>query len=214
MTDPKNVVLKLFRPFQIAKAELEKAQANFDKVASEFQAFLGSHPSAAVFVQSPKPNPHNYGTLTYYEPNTHVLTNKEGKTINVRYRLDPEDGEQLYPKEQLEKLGPNYLEDDLRQRFPEKPIALNIVAHIANSDDILDDATVPYKSTTFVPVGKVVINKVMDFNDIRQQEIAFSPTPDLGGIKGITASKDPLIQTRKGVYLISSEQRRHEVRVE
>ncbi|KAI0440593.1 catalase-like domain-containing protein [Xylaria telfairii] len=218
--------LKIFRAFQVAKSELEKAKAgggdyskeqkNFDKVAPEFQAFLGSHPSAAVFVQSPKPNPLNYGTLTYYEPNTHVLTNKEGKTINVRYRLDPEDGEHLYPndKDQLDKLGSNYLEDDLRQRFPEKPIVLNIVAHIANSDDILDDATVPYKSTTFVPVGKVVINKVMDFNDIRQQEIAFSPTPDLGGIKGITASKDPLIQTRKGVYWISAEQRRHEVRLE
>ncbi|KAJ2970904.1 hypothetical protein NUW58_g9559 [Xylaria curta] len=212
--------LKIFREFGIAKSELEKAKAgggdyskqekNFGEVATRFQAFLAGHPSANVFVNGPKPNPIDFGTLTYYEPNTHVLTNSTGKTVNVRYRLDPEAGEQLYPPEELSKLGRDYLEDDLRKRFPQKPIAFNIVAHIADPDDVLDDATVPYKSTTFVPVGRVVINKVSDFNNIKQQHISFSPSPDTGGIRGIVPSKDPLIQTRKGVYLISSEQRKHE----
>ena len=218
--------LQVFRAFQTTKAAFDKAKAvggdtvkeatDFKAAATPFQAFLASHPSAATFVNSPKPNPFNYGTITYYQPNTHVLTNKDGKVTNVRYRLDPEDGEHIYANDplKLKALGRSYLEDDLQQRFPSKPIVFTIQAHIANSDDVLDDATIPYKSTTFVPVGKLVINKVSNDNVAKQQQIAFSPTPDLCGVSGIAASKDPLIQVRKGVYCISADQRRHEKQVE
>ncbi|KAF2128707.1 heme-dependent catalase [Dothidotthia symphoricarpi CBS 119687] len=214
--------LQVFRAFNIAQALLSKAQAgggdsskeaeSFKKAGVAFQTFLGGHPSAAKFVTSPKPNPFNYGTITYYEPNTHVLTNKDGKATNIRYRLDPADGEHFYPNdpEQLKSLGPNYLENDLQQRFPDKPIIFTIQAHIANPDDVLDDATIPYKSTTFVPIGKLKINKVAEDNAATQQQIAFSPTPEKGGIKGIKSSEDPLIQIRQKVYWISADQRKHE----
>lgn len=218
--------LQVFRAFQTTKAALDKAKAAggdaskevaaFKAAAGPFQAFLASHPSATTFVNSPKPNPLNYGTITYYEPNTHVLTNAEGKITNVRYRLDPEDGDHLYPNDpaELKKLDQSYLEEDLHERFPQKPIVFTIQAHIADADDVLDDATIPYKSTTFVPVGKLCIDKVSEDNVAKQQEIAFSPTPDKGGVEGIAASKDPLIQARKGVYWISADQRRHEKQVE
>lgn len=144
------------------------------------------------------------------------MTNAEGKVTNVRYRLDPADGDHLYPNDpiELKKLDQSYLEKDLQELFPKEPIIFTIQAHIANDDDVLDDATVPYKSTTWVPVGKLVIDKVTRDNVAKQQEIAFSPTPDRGGIKGISASKDPLIRVRKGVYWISADQRRHEKQVE
>ncbi|KAF1926453.1 heme-dependent catalase [Didymella exigua CBS 183.55] len=218
--------LQVFRAFQTTKAALDKVKAMggdtsneaaaFGAAAGPFQAFLASHPSAATFVQSPKPNPLTYGHITYYEPNTHVLTNAEGKVANVRYRLDPADGDHLHPNDPLElkKLDHSYLEEDLHERFPEKPIVFTIQAHVAAESDVLDDATVPYKSTTWVPVGKLVIDRVTEDNVAKQQQIAFSPRPDLGGIKGITASEDPLIWARKEVYHISAEQRRHETQVE
>ncbi|KAK7397656.1 hypothetical protein QQX98_012982 [Neonectria punicea] len=222
--------LKVFGAQGAAASTLEKAKAaggdysteqkTFDQANAEFGAFLKVHEAAFKFVSSSKPNPYNYGTITYYEPNTHILTNKDGKTTNVRYRLVPADGEHLYPKdtdqdkENLQKLGPNYLEDDLQQRFPGKPIVFTIQAHIADPNDILDDATIPYKSINFLPIGKLVINKVSDDNAAKQKQIAFSPTPEKGGIKGIKSSKDPLIQARKGVYWISSDQRRHEKQTE
>lgn len=217
--------LKVFTAVQVAKKLLDEAKAKggdyskqqdaFNKAATVFGGFLAGHPPAAAFVQSPKPNPYNYGTITYWEPNTHVLVNSEGKTTNVRYRLDPADGEHLYPNdENLKKLGQSYLEDDLQQRFPGKPIVLTIQAHIADQNDNLEDATVPYKSTTFIPVGKIEINKVVGDNAAQQQQIAFSPRPENGGIRGITSSNDPLIQVRDGVYWISADQRRHEKQTE
>ncbi|KAM0275866.1 hypothetical protein ACHAQH_007338 [Verticillium albo-atrum] len=217
--------LQLFGSFTSAQAILEKAEqsgkdisneeAAFQKTAAPFSAFLQRHPSAAVFVKSPKPNPYTYGTMTYFEPNTHVLTNAKGQTTNVRYRLDPAAGEHLYPnttpehKKIISRLPASYLEDDLRQRFPEMPIVFTIQAHIADASDVLDDATIPYKSTTFVPVGRLEINKVSEDNDNKQQQIAFSPTPEEGGVDGIRSSKDPLIQARKGAYWISAGQRRN-----
>ena len=195
--------------------DYSKEQDNFNKAQAAFGTFLASHPSAAKFVNSAKPNPFNYGTLTYYEPNTHVLTNQDGIITNVRYRLDPADGDHLYTDpEQLKTLGQNYLEDDLKQRLPERPILFTIQAHVADPDDILDDATIPYKSTKFVSVGQLDICKVAEDNVAKQQQIAFSPTPDKGGIEGIASSKDPLIQVRKGVYWISADQRRHEKQTE
>jgi catalase len=215
------VFLKVFGAVSYHQKLLEEAKKKggdhskeleeFNKAQAAFKAFLAHVPSAAVFVTGERPNPHNYGTITYYQPNTHVLTNKDGKITNVRYRLDPADGDHLYKDpEELKKLADSYLEDDLQQRFPGEPIVFTIQAQIANPDDVLDDATIRYKSTTFVPVGKLELNKVADDNAAQQQQIAFSPVPDRGGIKGIACSKDPLIQARKGVYYISSEQRRHE----
>ncbi|KAM0345623.1 hypothetical protein ACHAPU_006276 [Fusarium lateritium] len=224
--------LKLFgadgrAEFMLKKAkagggDTTKEQKGYDDAHTAFLSFLGKPENrpAAIFVGSEKPNPHNYGTITYYEPNTHILTNKGGKVTNVRYRLDPVDGVHLYSnktpedKQKLSQLGNNYLEDDLQQRFPAKPIVFTIQAHVAGPDDVLDDATKPYKSTTFIPVGKLVINKVSDDNVAKQQQIAFSPNPEKGGIKGIKSSNDPLIQARKGVYWISADQRRHEKQVE
>ncbi|KAK2728199.1 catalase domain protein [Colletotrichum kahawae] len=162
-------------------ADTSKEEAAVQSAQAIFFPFLQTHPSAEKFANGFGPNPHNYGTLQYYEPNTHILTNADGNVVN---------------------------------RFPEKPIVFTIKAHIADPSDVLDDATVPYKSTTYVPVGTLEINKVSDDNAERQQQIAFSPTPEKGGIQGIMSSDDPLIQTRKGVYWISVDQRRNEKQTE
>lgn len=212
----------MFKKAQAAGGDFSKEKNDYDQAHAAFASFLGTpdHKSALVFVQSEKPNPHNYGTITYYEPNTHVLTNKDGEVTNVRYRLVPVDGEHLYPnktpedKQALAKLGNDYLEDDLRERFPSKPLVLTIQAHIAGPDDVLDDATKPYTSKEYVTVGRLEINKVSDDNAAQQQHIAFHPNPEKGGIEGIKSSNDPLIQARKGVYYISSDQRRHETQLE
>lgn len=217
--------LQLFGAFEFSRVQLNTAKAaggdmskqqeSFNKAQKDFGGFLASHESAARFANSPKPNPFNYGTITYYEPNTHVLTNKDGKVTNIRYRLVPQDGDHLYTDaDQVKKLAKNYLNDDLRQRFPQKPVVLTLQAHIADPGDVLDDATSAYKSATFVTVGKLEFNKVMDNNAANQQQIAFSPRPEEGGITGIASSNDPLIQTRRAVYQISASQRRNDVQKE
>lgn len=193
-----------------------KEQENYSQAERDFKAFLASHPSAATFALAPKPNPFNYGTITYYQVNTHVLTNADGKVTNVRYRLEPEDGHHLYnnDSEEFKKLRSDYLENDLKERFPGKPIKFTVLAHVANSDDVLDDATIQYKSSTFIPVGKLEINKIADDNTAKQKELAFDSEPESGGIKGIESSADPLIRVRKGVYWISADQRRKEEQTE
>lgn len=193
----------------IAKAQkLPNAEANLMKFAS-------TRPKTVEFLTAPKPNPHNYGTITYYQPNTHILTNKEGRATPVRYQLRPRDGQQLYDDKDLAGLPASYLHEDLLSRFPAKPIVLDLFAHIADPTDDLNDACKLYASTTFVPMGTITFNGVTKDNAAEQQQIAFSPTPEKGGpVPGIKSSGDPLIQARKGVYWISADQRRHEKRTE
>jgi catalase len=134
--------LKLFAADGYTEAQLKKAKARGGGYSKEQKAYDDAHfaflgfltkpeqKSALQFVTSDKPNSHTYGTITYYQPNTHVLTNEDGKVTNVRYRLDPDVGEHLYPnktpedKEKLVKLSNGYLEDDLNQRFCRKVYSL------------------------------------------------------------------------------------------
>lgn len=217
--------LQLFRGSAIARAvaaqnpDSAKAKEDRDKANTAFGGFLATHPSANKFATDTKPNPKTYGTLTYYQPNTHVLTNQKGNVSNVRYRLIPAAGQQLITeKAELDALSPTYLEDDLRDNLAKTPIVFTLQAHVADPSDTLDDATIAYKSTTFVPVGTLKITKIAGQNPAEQQQmqqqIAFSPRPDGSGIKGIASSNDPLIQIRMGVYAISAQQHRTEKQVE
>ena len=144
--------------------------------------------------------------MTYYQPNTHVLVNSAGQRTNVRSRLLSVAGDQLLQADQSVAAPKNYLEDELQRRLPGRPIVFMLVAHIADPDGVLDDAIVPYKSTTLVPMGTIKIESIMDDNAARQQQIAFNPIPS--GVPSIEPSADPLIQARKGVCYISSVGRR------
>jgi hypothetical protein len=66
-------------------------------------------------------------------------------------------------------------------------------AHIADTVDVLDDTTIPYKSESSVLTGKVEINRMSDDNSANQQQFAFSRTPDKGRIKGIASSNDSFL---------------------
>ncbi|OAA34112.1 catalase [Metarhizium rileyi] len=209
--------LQLFSAVNVAKKQLQdaidrggdtsKETRDLDHANQVFETWLKTQDSAKRFVESPSPNPFNYGTITYYQPNTHILSNANGDITHVRYRLDPVDGEHLFPDGEAPS-DPNYLEDDLLERFPGKSILFDVQAHIADADDIVDDATIPYKSTKWVPVGTIEIDRITKDNENKQQHIAFSPQPESGGVQGISSSEDPLIGTRKGVYYISAKQRR------
>lgn len=178
----------------------------------KLKQFLGTHPSALGFVTAPKPQPHSYGTLKYYGVNTHVLTNAEGKTTNIRYRFVPKDGEHLYTQAEAEAKAPDYLNDELKERLPSRPVVLTLEAQVALDDDVLDDATINYKSTNFVALGDLTLNAISEENVAKQKDIIFSPVPK--GVEGVGPSADPLIQIRYGVYNESGRQRRSEDQVE
>jgi catalase len=141
----------LFKKAKAGGGDSSNEEKHYKQAHEAFFSFISKpeHKPAAVFVQSERPNTHNYGTITYYEPNAHILTNKDGKVMNIRYRLDLVKGENFYPKktpkdkQKLAQLKNNYLKDNLQQRFLGRLIVLTIQAHIAGPDiDVCEDRVI------------------------------------------------------------------------
>src|SRR5215831_3384399 len=58
------------------------------------EAFLGAHPAALAYVQTPKSVPTSFFKESFYAVNAHRFTNAEGVSRHGRYRILPEGGNQ------------------------------------------------------------------------------------------------------------------------
>src|SRR5439155_9219858 len=80
------------------------------------EKFLGAHPAAKAFAEAPKPPPVSYATLAYFGINTFKFTNAGGVVTLGRYQLQPVAGKKFLAKEQVSKMGPDYLIDEIGER--------------------------------------------------------------------------------------------------
>ena len=170
------------------------------------EQFLGSHPAALAFVQTPKPSPSSLARESYYGVTAFAFTNGEGHTRFGRYRILPELGNDHLSEDQAAKLKENYLYDELAERISKGPVRFRIVAQIANAEDTVDDATVHWpESRKLVELGTVELSQVVPDTLAQQKHIIFDPIPRVDGIE---PSADPLLELRAAVYLLSGRRRR------
>jgi catalase len=174
--------------------------------ASPFGAFLGSHPAALAFVQTPKPPPVSFATETYFGVTAFRFTNADGVSKYGRYRIIPAAGNEHLDAATAAAKGPNYLFDDIKERVSESPVEYKIVVQVANEGDVVDDATIHWpEDRALVDLGTLSITAPVGDNDREQKQIIFDPVPRL---EGIEPSDDPLLELRAAVYLISGRRRR------
>ena len=170
------------------------------------EQFLGSHPAALAFVQTPKPSPSSLARESYYGVTAFAFTNAEGHTSFGRYRILPELGNDFLTQDQVAPLKENYLYDELAERISKGPVRFRIVAQIANAEDTVDDATVHWpESRKLVELGTVELSQVVPDTLAQQKHIIFDPIPRVDGIE---PSADPLLELRAAVYLLSGRRRR------
>src|SRR5579863_696 len=125
---------------------------------SPIEKFLGAHPKALVFVQTPKPAPVSFATESFFGVTAMRFTNGEGVTRFGRYRIVPEAGGAHLDDAAAAKKGPNFLFDELAERIGKGPVAFHIVVQLANDGDVSDDATVHWpEDRTLHPFGTVVL---------------------------------------------------------
>lgn len=170
------------------------------------EQFLGSHPAALAFVQTPKPFPTSLARETYFAVTAFAFTNAAGQTRFGRYRILPELGNDFLTAEQAAKLPENYHYDEIRERVAKQPIRFRIVVQLADAADTVDDATVHWpESREQVDLGTVELTQVMPDSLDQQQHIIFDPIPRVDGIE---PSADPLLELRAAIYLLSGRRRR------
>jgi catalase len=170
------------------------------------ERFLGSHPAALAFVQTPKPFPSSLARETYFGVTAFAFTNAADQKRFGRYRIVPEQGNDFLTDQQVAELPANYHFDELAGRVAKGPIRFKIVVQVAEPNDITDDATGHWPdSRQIVNFGTLELTNVLRDSVAQQQHIIFDPIPRVDGIE---PSADPLLELRAAAYLLSGRQRR------
>lgn len=170
------------------------------------EQFLGSHPAALAFVQTPKPFPSSFGTETYFGVTAFAFTNASGQTQLGRYRIVPEEGNHYLSDEQASGIPANYHFDEILQRVASAPVRFKILVQLAKPGDQTDDATVHWPADReLFELGMLELTEQVANNPAEQKQIIFDPIPR---VDGIAPSADPLLELRAAIYLISGRRRR------
>jgi catalase len=171
-------------------------------------SFLEATPSAAAFVQAPKPSPASFATEKYFGVNAFTLVSKDGERTSVRYRIVPEAGVQTLSEEEVKGKSETYLFDEIPERLLADSVRFKLLAQVAQAGDPTDDATKHWpEEREVVELGTVKLEQVLDEEESGKLEkyVIFDPIPR---VQGVEASDDPLLDVRAAVYLISGKGRR------
>jgi len=174
-------------------------------IAGELGPFLGTHPAALASVQAPKPTPASFAREKYWAVNAMRFVDGEGKGTSFRYQLIPEAGVEHLDVAVATEKGADFLHEELTERLAKGSVGFQLVAQIAEHEDIVDDATVHWPDTRkMVDLGVVKLEAIKEDAEQEQKQIIFDPVPR---VQGIEPSGDPLLEVRATVYLFSGRER-------
>jgi catalase len=173
------------------------------------EQFLGAHPAAMRFVQTPKPVPTSFARESFFAVSAFQFTNAEGVSHYGRYRALPVAGNEYLDEAAAAARGPNFLFDEIKERVARGPVGFRVAVQLAEVGDIVDDATVRWPEERSQRVfGEITLQEIVPNNAGEQQHIIFDPIPRVDGIE---ASADPLFEPRANIYLMSGRRRRSAV---
>jgi catalase len=189
--------------------EFLEAQATSDPAnlaGSPLEAFLGSHPAALRFVQTPKPFPVSFAQESYFGVTALKFTNAAGESRFGRYHVSPHAGNEYLDESEVQSKDDNYLFTELAQRIATEPVRFTLEVQLAEDADAVDDATIHWPSDREVrELGTLELTTPVTDAAAQQKNVIFDPIPRLAGIE---PSDDPLLELRAAVYLISGRRRR------
>ena len=170
------------------------------------EQFLGTHPAALTFVQTPKPIPSSFARESFFAVSAFKFTDASGATRYGRYRILPLAGYEYLDDAGAAKKAPDFLIDEIQERIGKEAAKFRIVVQLAQDGDTLDDATVRWpEDRPQLIFGEVSLTEIASNNATEQQKIIFDPIPR---VEGIEASADPLFEPRANVYLMTGRRRR------
>jgi catalase len=186
--------------------EFLRAAAVASTSPATIQAFLGAHPAALAFVQTPKPSPSTFARERYFGVTAMRFITANGSSRYGRYRIIPDAGVDHLDDATASSRGPNFLFDELSSRVAQGAIGFRILVQVAQDGDIVDDATKHWpEDRQLIEFGRVQLTGVAASNEQEQQKIIFDPIPRVDGIE---PSADPLLELRAAIYLLSGRRRR------
>lgn len=170
------------------------------------EQFLGTHPRALKFIQDVQTLSPSYATHAYFGNNAFVFIDSAGNKRAGRYQILPAAGIHTITAAALAKAGPEYLQDDIKQRLAKGPVQFKLVLQLANPGDQTKDGSLVWPDDRkTVELGTLSLTTVAPNNAELSKSLAFSP---IILVPGIQLSDDPLPVLRASVYALSVVHRR------
>lgn len=166
--------------------------------------WLGAHPEAMAGIQaalSAEP-PASYATAAYNSIHSYRWIDAGGGSRFVRYRWEPETGEQTLSPQDAKALGRDYLQEEILARG-ESAFRLQVI--VATDEDAVDDPTVAWpEEREHVEVGRLVLDGPELEREQDGDVLVMDPTRVTDGIE---LSDDPILRFRGPAYSVSVERR-------
>jgi catalase len=173
---------------------------------SPVEMFLGTHPKALEFIQTPKPTPSSFAREAYFGVTAMRFINSANASRFGRYRILPEAGVEHLDEAATAAKDANFLYDELLARVASGPVSFQIRVQLANDGDVVNDATIHWpEDRQQVEFGRIELTAAVADNEREQKQIIFDPIPR---VEGIEPSDNPLLELRAAIYLLSGRRRR------
>ena len=177
------------------KPDPETGQPDMEKIG----AFLGGHPETGAALQLILPSlvpPRSYANCAFNSIHSFRLGERW-----ARYRIEPEAGAESVPDEEIEGLGEDYLQQDIRERLEQGPVRFTLYARLAGDDDAVDDPTLPWpEEREQVELGTIEVSGLETEREQGDDILVFDPTRVTDGIE---VSGDQILNFRPDAYEVS-----------
>lgn len=196
-----------------AKQEPDRAFPQAQTAHDNFWDFVTLMPESMhmlMWIMSDRAIPRSFRFMEGFGVHSFRLVNKEGKSMFVKFHWKPLLGLQSVVWNEAMKISgsdPDFHRRDLwdaiqRHDYPEWELGMQIFDDAfadAFEFDILDATKlIPEEQIPVRPVGKLVLNRVVDNFFAETEQVAFC-TQNI--VRGIDHSNDPLLQGRNFSYL-------------
>ncbi|MGF7161323.1 catalase [Rhodoligotrophos appendicifer] len=201
-----------FFPVATPQAFYGLLEASHSKDPDAMKSFATAHPEFAVFGAWAKTAPwtSSYAEDPFNSLNAFVFVDKAGTEHVVRWSLEPQAQVVPISDEELTRLGPDHLEQEITQRVAQAPQRWSLVVTIAEPGDPTSDPSQAWPAgRRTVNVGTLVVQQIEAERDGPCRDINFDPTilPD-----GIHVSDDPFPAARSAAYARSYDLRTSEAK--
>ncbi|MFN8160267.1 MAG: catalase family peroxidase [Solirubrobacterales bacterium] len=170
-------------------------------------AFLGAHPEAMPAVQAnlgTEP-PSSFARLAYNSLHAFRLLDAAGAGRWVRYRWEPELGEERIGDEEAKSRGPDHLRADLQARVAAGEAAFSLVLVLGEDSDPTDNPAAPWpEDRERVVAGRLEVTSLIADPESDGSIVVFDPTNVCDGIE---LPDDPILFARSRAYSVSAERR-------
>jgi catalase len=192
------------------EAFYELQAASHSKDPDAMKTFSMAHPELAAFGVWGKSAPWtpSYAEEPYNSLNAFLFIANSGAAHAVRWSLRPQAQVTAITPEDLARLGPDHLEQEIVDRVAKEPARWTMVVTVANPGDPISDPTKVWPENRHtIEVGTLVVQQVVAERDGPCRDINFDPTILPSGIK---VSDDPFPAARSAAYAASYDLRTSE----